>query len=920
MKKILAIVLVLAMLIPLGVTAQAEGVAAKPFYHVNISASEVGYDHFYQMTQFWSPDNQFGPDDEPVVQWSGEKEIEKIAEALKEEFNSRPDGTRYINFFSLPSKAFKNMNKDILFMEDAVVYIQKWMNAFLQEYKRIGGKLDGFITDLEYENAEANYLQSRIYVNDNLIYDKIVKNPMYQTKLRPLLVERGFKFYPNPTEYTPEIFGIYSNAGDEYASCRGIWNVCTRILINQYVNEAVYEPLMKYYPDAIVSDYQSKNVNAWDYTPLDYGGNYASAGNWVQVGNSSNDNTYSYRPSIAFFQNSSGPVYNSNGVPTYINALFANCPFNGLLWDMNNFKDLYGAANDGEQISLWFSHFMYNQDNPGSPSETPYYAETVLHMGMLDPVFLGYTTPAQFNGDTETYELALEIIEDIMVELTKVAGYADRKPIHIPANWNSSFVLSGMYANGRNIFRITPDTTQVSLENFKVADAADPTFFVNGQTVTFPGGKIIADGNVREVGTCGYWVETAKDVMPVVTSVENRFEAYPAYIQDFESFQAGTEMAFAAWKPELCWEAKKNKETVCVIKADPSDPNNQVLEISGPSYVLKNTQIPNNIKAGDSYAKHQVWEVTLTLPANLSADAEMVLFDAYGQRAKTKDTGIVIKGGKVYYDKAGESVELTGVDLSAGGKITVQREMDFTDNKAVICDYAIYDASGALLGEAKNVPVAEIDVPVLGIGFSFKNLDKAVLMDDYTIRITDVVADFTLYDARLGTKVTEIDKARAEDTAYRLSWVNAAKSEKTYQVIAAYYNGDALVSETVLKEIKMAPGTDGVDTGVVKNETEGQTLLVYLKDLSPAEDEDTGSDKTPSKGSGNDMTLIIVAAVVVIVLCVCALLIMLMLIQVKKNKKAASAKEAPAEEEASAEEAPVIEETSEEETPETDAE
>jgi hypothetical protein len=41
------------------------------------------------------------------------------------------------------------------------------------------------------------------------------------------------------------------------------------------------------------------------------------------------------------------------------------------------------------------------------------------------------------------------------------------------------------------------------------------------------------------------------------------------------------------------------------------------------------------------------------------------------------------------------------------------------------------------------------------------------------------------------------------------------------------------VEEKMLEEIKMAPGTDGVATGIVKNETEGQTLLVYFKENVP---------------------------------------------------------------------------------------
>ena len=54
--------------------------------------------------------------------------------------------------------------------------------------------------------------------------------------------------------------------------------------------------------------------------------------------------------------------------------------------------------------------------------------------------------------------------------------------------------------------------------------------------------------------------------------------------------------------------------------------------------------------------------------------------------------------------------------------------------------------------------------------------------------------------------------------------------------MAAYYDGDKLVSEEAVKEVKMAADFDGIVTGVVENKQEGKQLLVYLKDNNPIED------------------------------------------------------------------------------------
>ncbi len=40
---------------------------------------------------------------------------------------------------------------------------------------------------------------------------------------------------------------------------------------------------------------------------------------------------------------------------------------------------------------------------------------------------------------------------------------------------------------------------------------------------------------------------------------------------------------------------------------------------------MKNVKLPQNISAGDYYAKQQAWEVKVTLPEGLSSNAELKL-------------------------------------------------------------------------------------------------------------------------------------------------------------------------------------------------------------------------------------------------------------------------------------------------------
>jgi len=859
MKKIFAILLVLALLLPLGVVAHAEETAEKkPFIMNQWGGFESDLDYVYDFPYFWAYSMKPG-DTEGKIAWSNETDIPTLAENLKDAFDKRPVGSRYF-MYCMPPTAFGDLAEDVVFVDKAVKVCQDWLEKFLKAYSAIGGKLDGIIIDVEFESLYATYIHSRYYMKDPTTYNKIVNNPLYAKEIRPALVERGFKFYPNPNESTPEIYGIHPNSGDEYAQSRAIWDAVLRSYINRKAADAC-SPVWKYYPDAIVSDYQSKNIRPWLKELSDFGGVEGKGGNFEHAGNSCNENTYSVRPYRFWTDANNGPAYNT--LPGYNKAVYENKTFNYFKYDANLFKNVYLAA-DGVDVSFWISHYVYNLKVKESPSMTPYYAETILHAGMLDPSsFMGYIIKSevdaiedQYDYLDDAYETSLQIVDDLMEELTRVVGYADRKPIAVNTDWNSDYMLSGMYANGKNYWRITPDTSVVSLEAFKTS-AADPTFTVNGQTVTFPGGRIIEDGKVRVVGTCGYWVETAADVSPIITRSTDYFRTYPAYGESFEGFEAGVEYNYNNAKPASCWEMKKQGGGSGTVVAAG---DGKALAIKG-TFTAKNVKMPGNITAGDSYAEHQAWEVSATLPADLASDAEIILLNAANEKKKSNDGGIKIAGGKVYYTQDGAYTEWAGVTLAGGSKYTFVRELDFSDPNHFTSDYYIYGADGALVAKVMDIPMEELVLPVYSISIGCtKVAGEAVLLDDYKLYPTKVGYDFELYNAKTGIQVTETDKAQSGNVAYRFSWLNATNTEKSYTVMAAFYNGDTLVEEKAINDVKLAPNADGIITGVVENKSEGQTVKVYLRDNNPAEEvpagtEETVTPATPKKGLRREIKL-----------------------------------------------------------------
>ena len=895
MKKFLAMLLILATLVPMGLVANAEestSVTVVPFTMTNWSEVKEGkYDNVYSAPFFWVGESTY-----PRISWSGAGSEPKVmAQKVKELFDTRPEGARYIHF-GFPAGIYLRMNRENhIYCDKGVTALKPWLEEFLTEYKAIGGKLDGMFLDTEIVDMYAYYLHQDAQ-KDPLVYQQIVSDPRYATEVRPLLEERGFKFWENVTDYTPEIYTISRNNTDAAANeARAIWDRVMRNRLAQYQNEAVLNVLLKYYPDAKVSDYQSADRAGWFKFLSDTGDNSfgeltASGGSAMKVGNTSNHNVYHSRPSGTFYKNSSGEYIYRNPY-SYNEAVYEKTAFNMTMWEINQFKNIY-ASTDNKQMSAWLTSYNYG-DKPLAYSA--YTTEIVYHLGLLNPTpFLGYVVPDEVT-DVGYYE-RLDVISQQLTELTRLVGYSDRKVIEVPANWNESFLLSGMYANGRNVWRITPDTTQIGLQYFQI-EGTDPTFRVNGKTITFPGGKIIEDSVIDDVGSCGFWVETAKDVTPIVTTDANRLEQYPSLNINFESAKEGT-FDYNNSDPAGAWEFTWNKKTGSATTIVTTD-SGKALSVNG-DVTLKSVKLPENITAGDTYAEDQAWEITATIPEGLATEAVINLLGYAGTKQTAKDGGFKLEGGKLYYSTVGTDEEGKAIQeykelasLSAG-TYTFKRVMNFNDPEKFTASYYVYDATGAELASAKDV-AAPVFTAITSINFVTKAADKAILLDNYKITLTGKAADFELYDAKTGTLVKDMETARAASTAYRLSWLNATQTAETATVVAAIYEGQTLKEEKVIKEVAMNPGCDGVETGIV-DVAEGQSVKVYLKTTDSGKKDNTGS-----KGEGKDGIdiglIVIIAAAVVAVL---AVVIALMATKPKKKPEAAAAEEAP-EAEAAAE-------------------
>lgn len=794
-------------------------IEVKPFYLLNGEVPEDLRTYMYEKPSFYTKTFTSGQTT-PTFSWSGATSIESLAAKLKAEFDNRPAGTRYFKLDAM-SKTIHALVEHNVFYDEAVYQVKTWVEAFLAEYYRIGGKLDGIQVDVEYIYGGAWYIHlayhesnDKALYNDPDIFWSIVNDPRYATEIRPMLEELGFPFLSEDkqTSVKSEIYPINTKGSKAYT----IWNIVNSLRMSAAVDEAVFEPLLRYYPNARVTDYQVRYTYGWqkthmnDATPM--------VGNRVGLGSTSNFNAYSSRPTTSISGTGSNPSYTTP--PAFNDAVYELTPFNTFLWEMNIFKNMYDAT-DSKRVAAHIAFFNYNPNRKGTYSNTPYYSESFYHIALMDPEpFLGYILDNEVfaNGknsddpNVSDFGYNLSVVEDLLAEMTRVAGASDRKHIPTQAYWNSKFVISGMYAGGRNIWRITPDTsTGVSLEAFKVKDQT-PTFYINGQTVIFPQGRIISDGNVKQVGTCGYWVETPADVEPIIINDADRYSQYPSYEENFESYAAGTAFSGDTARHKATWEVT-GTANVQLLDGD------NVLALTGNT-AINSVKLPKNITAGDSYAKQQAWEVTVTV----TEGSELYLLSC-----AEDDLAIRIANGQVYYGLTGAYQLLEGVTLSAGSTYTIRREVDFRTADAFTSGYTIFDTDGNLLGGVDNVALATVTLPVAKIGMT--NVSGTAYIDDFKLYPTGVTTEFEVYDAQTGFEVADPNAARTADSAYRLSWMNASSAYK----VAKIYNNGVLV-----EEIPMAPGQDGVNTGIVKGDNINLSVVTENGSAATIPDYDNG--------------------------------------------------------------------------------
>lgn len=467
------------------------------------------------------------------------------AREIKAQLDQFPSGRK---FLLITAAGLTPRDKGIWLGE--IAYQRKaQLEEFFRVLYEIGGEVDYIHTD--YEQLMSNWMLGWMARRSGFssvaqLLEAISQDERYINEIRPLLAERGFDFTLPTSQEDKDNYGdceLWRVANFGGSNNYHIWNAVMNEIYAKQLNEIIWEPALKYFPNVAYSEYILYDLDSWYYINNDIYKGHATykGGNYIKAGTHSSPDMYGAWTTLTqrtVFEEE----FSDKNQPIEYYITFA---------EINKARAAM-LSNPTQKIQPWISTYDY----VWNVRYTPYYYEYFFHIGLLNPdPFLYFDTydPTvdNFRVDTETQLLNDRKITEAIKELNEVVGYADRKTlVKDLGTYTSQFILSGMYAGGRNVWRITPDikayakkTTNAAdfprvgpdgdrllttpngsqimgadaVATFKVADDP-PTFEINNRRIVFPGGQIITPESGSNA-PYGFWVETPAGVEPEITTI-----------------------------------------------------------------------------------------------------------------------------------------------------------------------------------------------------------------------------------------------------------------------------------------------------------------------------------------------------------------------------------------------------------------
>lgn len=370
---------------------------------------------------------------------------------------------------------------DCVWWDNGVEDVKNKYDSFLSQYQQQGGDLDYWILDTE--TLLSNWaIGSNLNDPGQLARWRAIQNDPRNVTLFNELRSIG------PFQGEDLIGTVYnwSKGGDNYL----IWNALMQKRTADYYNQATYDKVRQYYPEVKSSNY---GFNHWSQ---DY---------HVPEMNGHRQYLYTSGSHAGTHQTEEG-MYGELGQITNPNRLipgftYEKTPFNAFRYEVNRMRSM--QLSSSIEVQPWVSWKGWNKS---SIYDNDYYEELMIHLAMSDPDVILFWNPYTAGETPPSNDANDTLLSNILLETDQFIGYENRDPITYNFEqysdeewWMSDYVLSGMKAADKKIWRFTPD---ISTPYTLLAQENPVIIETQLYRITFPEGSI----EPNNVSTIGYWI------------------------------------------------------------------------------------------------------------------------------------------------------------------------------------------------------------------------------------------------------------------------------------------------------------------------------------------------------------------------------------------------------------------------------
>jgi hypothetical protein len=368
-----------------------------------------------------------------------------------------------------------------IWWDHGVENVRARFDAFFKAFKEAGGQVDVF--PLDYEDGVTNWHLG----SDPAHFSAIQNDPRFPEVAKILGLE--------------DLGTVAKVQGSQnYLK----WNALMSERRAADLNRAVYEPIRKYFPNVKFSNYGDFHTSPK-----------------IEVPEINNHKAYLFGMGTHVGTHQSSDLYGMNGQINKCKLdgdnVYEATPFNMFRYEMNRMRSM--AASSSIPIHPWVAHKTFGE----SPfKDSDYYQESLFHIGLTgadafllwNPRLWSKNQKPEDWGNEETDRLA----SDLLRQLDGLVGVSGRKTLttaFIP--WISDYVLSGMNAGERSIWRFTPKLAVGDVASKCVVSLEPATFEVGKSRIVIPGGRVIAPEPA--LSSSGVWVEAPANAVPEVEAL-----------------------------------------------------------------------------------------------------------------------------------------------------------------------------------------------------------------------------------------------------------------------------------------------------------------------------------------------------------------------------------------------------------------